>query len=86
MWGSRERVESKITPRLKAWGDGETMVPSMVRVGLLALLRVDLEPMRRNSVLLLFSLRKLFCIQVLIANRQELMWEREGLWGDLVLR
>ena len=32
MWGSRER-ESIITPKLRAWGEGETMVPSIVSVG-----------------------------------------------------
>jgi len=58
----------------------------MVRVMLLVLLRVALEPMRRNSVLLLLSLRKFCFIQVLIADRQELMWKRGGLWGDVVLR
>ena len=48
MWGSRERVESIITPRLRTWGEGETMVPSIVSVGeLVSLLKLDLEPMRR---------------------------------------
>ena len=56
---------------------------SMVRVGLLILLSVDLEPMRRNSILSLLTLRKLCCIQVLIADKQELTWERGGLWGVL---
>ena len=63
------------------------MVPSIVSVGGFAsLLRVDLEPMRRSSVLLLLSFRKLFCIQRVSEDRQDSMWERGGLWGDLVLR
>lgn len=30
MCGSRERVESNITPRLRAWGEGETEMPSIL--------------------------------------------------------
>ena len=59
---------SNITPRLRAWVEGETGVPSMVSVRLGFLLRVDLELMRRSTVLLLLSLRKLCCIQVVVAE------------------
>ena len=58
------------------------MVPSIVSVGGFAsLLRVDLEPMRRSSVLLLLSFRKLFCIQRVSEDRQDSMWERGGVVG-----
>ena len=58
----------------------------MVSVRLGVLLRVDLEPMRKSSVLLLLSLRKFFCIQDFKSVRQDSMWVRGGLWRDLVLR
>ncbi len=41
-------VESKITPRLHALGEGETMVPSMVSAGMMILLRMDLVPLSRS--------------------------------------
>ena len=49
------------------------------------LLRVYLELMS-SSVLSLLSLRTFYCIQIFIADRQELIWERGVLWGILCLR
>lgn len=63
-----------MTPRLLTWGEGETEELSIVREKLLHFVKVDLVPMRRTSVLLLFSLRKLPENQDLISCRQS---ERE---------
>ena len=41
-----------MTPRLLTWGEGETVVLSMVREKLSVLDNVDLVPMRRTSVYL----------------------------------
>jgi hypothetical protein len=52
------------------WGLVETMVPLIVSEGgFVSLLRVDLEPMRRSSVLLLLRWRKFFCIKSLSSDR-----------------
>ena len=59
IWDWKDNVLSRMTPRLLTWGEGETEEWSMVREKLSAFERVDLLPMRRNSVLSLFSLRKL---------------------------
>ena len=48
-----------MTPRLLTCGEGETVELSMVTEKLSVLDVVDLETMRRTSVLSLFSLRKL---------------------------
>ena len=64
-------------------GEGDTVVSSMVRV--LALLRVDLMPRSRSSIVSLLRLRMLCCIHVFIAERQDSMWVRGGLRRDLVL-
>lgn len=55
MWDWKDSVLSRITPRLLTWGEGETVELSMVIEKLLVLDKVDLLPMRRTSVLLLFS-------------------------------
>lgn len=61
---------SRVTPRLFTWGEGEMEEPSMVSEKLLAFDSVFLVPMRRTSVLLLFSLRK-FCVnQIFISEMQ----------------
>ena len=60
MWDWKDSVLSRMTPRLLTWGEGETVELSMVIEKLLVLDKVDLGPMRRTSVLLLFSLRKFF--------------------------
>ena len=50
MWGSRERAESMIAPKLRAWGEREAMVLMIMSVGeLVSLLRVDLEPMGNSG-------------------------------------
>ena len=49
-WGSKERVGSRITPRLHARGEGEMVELSMVSEMGPVLLRVDLD-LRRSSVL-----------------------------------
>ena len=49
---------SRITPRLRAMGEEEMIELSMVSKMGPVLLRVDLVPMRRSSVLSLLSLRK----------------------------
>lgn len=43
-------MEVKGEPRLCAWEEGETVGTSMADVGLVILLRVDLEPMRKSLV------------------------------------
>ena len=51
-WGSKDRVGSRMTPRLRARGEGVmvcVMVPMVSEMGPV-LLRVDLVPMRRSSV------------------------------------
>ena len=59
-WGSKERVGSRITQRLRARGEGEMIELSMVSEKGPIFLRVDLVPMRRSSVLSLLSLRRKF--------------------------
>ena len=61
---------SRVTPRLLTWGQDETEELSIVREKLLVLDRVDLVPMRRTSVLLLFNLRKFRVNQVFISVMQ----------------
>lgn len=71
-------------PRLRARGEGVMVVSSMVRVMGPVLLRVDLVPIRRSSVLSQLSLRKLWVSQVFIADIQVSMWERGGFFVDFV--
>ena len=54
-WGSKERVGSRITPRLPATEEGVMVEASMVNEMGPVLLRVDLVPMRRSYVLSLLS-------------------------------
>ena len=63
-----------MTPRLLTWGEGETEVLSIVMEKLSGFIWVDLVLMRRTSVLLLLSLRKLQVNQDFISCRQS---ERE---------
>ena len=59
-WGVKVRVGSMMmTPRLRTRVEGVMVEESMVSEMGPVLLRVDLVPMRRSSVLSLFSLRKL---------------------------
>ena len=60
MWEWKDRVLSRTTPRLLTCVEGETVKLSMVTEGLSVLESVDFEPMRRTSVLSLFSFRKYF--------------------------
>ena len=78
MWVWNEIVLSRMTPRLLTWREGQTEELSMGTVKLGVLVRVDLEPMRRTSVLLLFSFRKLEENQVLISCKQS--QRRAGRW------
>ena len=70
MWVWNERVLSRTTPRLLTWREGQTEELSMGTVKLGVLVRVDLEPMRRTSFLLLLRFRKLEENQVLISCKQ----------------
>ena len=58
IWVWNERVLSRTTPRLLTCREGQTEELSMGMVKLGVLVRVDLEPMRRTSVLSLLSFRK----------------------------
>ena len=59
-----------MTPRLLTWGGwGGTVELSIVRKNLSVLARVDLEPTKRNSVLSLFSFKKLEENQDLISSK-----------------
>ena len=58
-WESKERVGSRMTPRLRTRGEGVMVDVSMLSEMGPVLLRVDLVPMRSSSVLSLLSLRKL---------------------------
>ena len=75
MWEWKESVLSRMTPRLLAWGEGDTVELSMVREKLLTLDKVDLVPTRRSSVLSVLGLRKFEVNQDLISERQ---WVRKG--------
>ena len=59
-----------MTPRLLTWGEGETVELSILSEKLSVLDKVDLVPMRRTSVLLLFNLRMLWVNQVFILEMQ----------------
>ena len=59
-----------MTPRLLTCGEGETVELSMVTEKLSVLDSVDLEPMRRISVLSMFNLRKLEENQDFMSVRQ----------------
>ena len=73
MCDSNERVESKITPRLRTSGDGVMEQPSTWRRRSPILWSCTLGPITMISVFLLLSLRKLVVIQSLIAWRQSTM-------------
>ena len=83
-WGSKERVGSRITPRLRARGDGEMIELSMLSEMGPVLFRVDLVPMRKSSVLSLLSLRNFWDSHVFIAEMQVSMWLSGGFWVGLV--
>ena len=69
-----------MTPRLRTRGEGVMVEVSTVSEMGPVLLRVDLVPMRRSSVLSLFSLRKLWVSQVCMVEMQVSMWVRGGFW------
>lgn len=66
----KERVLSRMTPRLFTWGEGEMKEWSKGIVKLLDFLNVELVPINNISVLSLFSLRKLTVNQDFISRRQ----------------
>ena len=70
MWLWNDKVPSRTTPRLLTCGEGLTEELSMGMVKLGVLVRVDLEPMRRTSVLSLLSFRKLEENQALISCKR----------------
>ena len=70
MWDWNDSVLSRMTPRLLTWGEGETVELSTVRDKLSVLDKVDLVPMRRISVLLLFNCRKFWVNQFFISDMQ----------------
>ena len=73
-----------MTPRLLAWGEGETDEFSMEMEKSIILVRVDLLPIRRISVLSQLSLRTFWENQDLISWRQserEVGGGREGCGG-----
>ena len=76
---------SRITPRLRARGEGVMVEVPMVSEMGQVLLRVDLVPMRRSSVLSLLSWRKLWVSHDFIVEMQVSMWVRGGFWVGLVL-
>ena len=68
-----EREPSRMTQRLFTWAENGMGKPSMMMFGagvFCDLVRVDLEPMSRASVLLLLSFRKFLLIQLLMSSRQ----------------
>ena len=71
-------------PRLRTRGEGVMVDESMVRDTGPALLSMDLVPMRRSSVLLLLSLRKLCAIHDFIVEMQVSICVRGRLEKDLV--
>ena len=84
-WGPKERVWSRITPRLRARGEGVMAEVSMVSEIGQVFLRVDLVHMGRSSVLSLFSLRELWVSHVFIVEMQVSSWVRGGFWVGLVV-
>ena len=64
-----------MTPRLLTWGEKGIGKPSMMIGGTgvhCDLVRVDLEPMSRASVLLLLNFRKFLLIQLRMSSRQRM--------------
>ena len=84
-WGTKERVGSRITPRLRARGEGVLVEVSMVSEMGPVFLRVDLVPMRRSSVLSLLSLRELMVSHAFIVEMQVSSWVRGGFCVGLVV-
>ena len=70
MWALRVKVPSRMTPRLLTWDDGGTVELSMDMEKGFCFARVALVPMRRTSILSLFSSRKLSENHDLISSRQ----------------
>lgn len=68
--GANEREPSRMTPRLFTWEEKGTGKPLMMMFGaglFCDLVREDLEPMSRASVLLPLSFRKFLLIQLLMS-------------------
>ena len=75
IWDLKDSVLSRMTPRLLTWGKDETEELSIVSEKLSVLDKVDLVPMRRTWVLLMFNLRTFRVNQVFISEMQSV---REG--------
>lgn len=67
------------------WGEFVMVEELMVSVMGLVLLRVDLVPMTRSSVLSLLSLRKWWVSHVCLAEMQVSMWVMGEQWVGLVM-
>lgn len=61
-----ERVESRMTPRLLTWEQGQMVQPPIMKTKSPTVLSRDFAAMTRTSVLLLFSLSRLVDIEDLI--------------------
>lgn len=70
IWWSKERLLSKMIPRLRQWGEGDRVEVPIVRRKSVAVWVTEFGPITIMSDLSQLSLRKLHCIQVLISDRQ----------------
>lgn len=77
----KDRVESRMTPRLRTSGDGEMKLPSTWRRKSPAFLCSALGATTKSSVLLLLSLSRLEVNQVFMSRRQ-LTRDWGGSWVD----
>ena len=68
--GGKERVGSRMTPRLRTWVEGVMMEPSMLRKKVWAERERCFGPIISISDLLQLSLRKFCCILDFISARQ----------------
>lgn len=88
MWSWKERWESKITPRLRAWETGLSVVSEeTVRVGLFILASWAGRPNSKNSVLVGFSERKLDAIHAemldMVCSRSLMFWSNSFAQNDM---
>ena len=75
-WDWKERVGSRMTPRLRTLVEGVTVEPSIF-MDMFWVERVRVSgPMMRISDLLQLSFKKFFCIQVLTSVRQVVMVDK----------
>ena len=69
-WDWKERVESRMTPRLRTEVEGETVEPSMFREKLWKVRVRESGPINRISDLLPLSFMKLICMKDVTSVRQ----------------